>query len=141
FQSIPYKLNDLMHYSIVLFPTLSGEVYGASVKKFRKLDERIEIGKKLASILFHKRLLNEFIRFAKLTTHTGSRNDYEQYFEKNMRRKTPCLRLTFPIINHSLPNTVPWDETTKIKQKWFKEVSLNDPEPITNWYKKKQKEK
>jgi len=140
FHSLPYKMNDLMHYSIVLFPTLSGELYGASVEKFQKLDERIELGKKLAAILFHENVFDDFIQFAKRTVHTGSRYDYEQYFQENIIRKTPFLRIAFPIIQQTKSNEELWDVNRKVKEKWFGPPKLEKLEPITKWYKKKQKE-
>ena len=89
FHSLIYTLQDWLHFSCVLFPTCGGEVYGANVNGFKSLSKRINLGKRLASILFHPRLFPYFLEFAKKTPHTGSRYDYEQYFRIKKRRIIP----------------------------------------------------
>ncbi|HYK72281.1 MAG TPA: DUF2515 family protein, partial [Pseudoneobacillus sp.] len=92
FHSVAFQLEDWFHFSSVLFPTRNGEVYGASVNGFRKLGKRIDLGKRLADILFQSKLFPMFYEFAEKQVHTGSRYDYEQYFVTKTYRKTPYLR-------------------------------------------------
>ncbi|MCU9613675.1 DUF2515 domain-containing protein [Caldibacillus lycopersici] len=139
FQSLPFKLQDLFHYSVVIFPTCKGELYGMSANQFVNLDKRIELGKSLASILFKNEIYDEFIKFISTTTHTGSRYDYEQYFKDKKSRDTPFLRLQFPVIHHRKP-TERWDKGKQIKKRWYKTPKITNNIKITNWYKKKRKE-
>ncbi|WAA10591.1 DUF2515 family protein [Fervidibacillus albus] len=140
FQSLPYIGQDFLHYSIVIFPTLQGELYGATVKKFVKVGERIELGKTLAEILFRPELHSLFLDFIRKTPHTGSRNDYEQYFSTRPRRTTPYLRIAYPLVHHTELMETTWDEREKINLDWFDSPKRKKPVQITNWYKRKRKE-
>ncbi|WP_316569820.1 DUF2515 domain-containing protein [Neobacillus sp. YIM B06451] len=108
FLSPGFFLQDWMHFSCVLFPTCGGELYGASVSGFRKVANRIELGKRLAKILFHPRLFQHFLEFAEKTAHTGSRHDFEQYFKQKVQRQTPFLRATYPVIEHNRHEYSDW---------------------------------
>lgn len=138
FRTLPFYFQELLHYSIVIFPTSKGELYGASVKKFKKVDCRIELGKVLAWILFESGNLPYFLNFIKKTPATGSRYDYEKLWLK--RRNTPFLRLTYPIMEHKRSVEKSWDEVRKVKKSWYNEPRVNNHVHLTNWYKKKRKE-
>lgn len=139
FQSPLYSFQDWLHFSSVLFPTLDGELYGASVNGFRSVHKRIDLGKRLASILFSQELYLRFYEFARETVHTGSRHDYEQYFCPVPVKNTPNLRAVYPIINHTIDRFEDWSTRTGISIKWFS-TPVRHPHPIlvTRWYKKKQ---
>ncbi len=139
FQRFFYNLQDFLHFSSVIFPTLEGRLFGFSVHHFTKLDERIELGKKLASLLFHDRYHDFFIRFSNKVEHTGSRFDYERYVAERRFRNTPFLRTTYPIIQHKSEKTFDW-YTGKRKEKWFEEVKHGGKFELTKWYFKKQKQ-
>jgi hypothetical protein len=139
FHSALFQFEDWFHFSSVLFPTCSGELYGASVNGFRKLDKRIDLGKRLADILFHSRLFPYFFEFAKKQTHTGSRFDYERYFLRKVDKKTPYLRATFPIIPHHIHEKNDWSMEKRIPKSWLHgRVKHRHPIHITDWYEKKQ---
>ncbi|MEH7380748.1 DUF2515 domain-containing protein [Bacillus sp. JJ1533] len=140
FQRFFYNLQDSLHFSSVIFPTLEGKLFGFSVHEFTKLNERIELGKKLAALLFHDRYYDFFIRFSNNVEHTGSRYDYERYIKERRFRNTPFLRTTFPIIKHARAKPVDW-YIGKRKERWFNEVELNENQfELTNWYLTKQKQ-
>ncbi|PLT28370.1 DUF2515 family protein [Peribacillus deserti] len=139
FKSFSFLFQDWLHFSTVLFPTMDGRLYGLSAYNFRNLDSRIELGKKLGSILFSKELYPHFLHFTVCTEHTGSRNDYEQYFPYKKTRETPFLRTVYPVINHHRNGTELWDTHRKIKKKWLIEQSVEKAE-LTRWYKSKQKQ-
>ncbi|WP_413361615.1 DUF2515 family protein [Robertmurraya sp. 2P01SA] len=140
FRTSLFSFQDWFHYSCVLLPTVHGELFGASVSGFRIVDKRIDLGKRLASILFHKNLYPYFYEFAKKTIHTGSRDDYEQYLHDYPRSKTTPLRRTFPIINHHDQRLKDWSKLKKIKPKWFSHtIHHRHPVCITKWFKGKQK--
>lgn len=139
FHSVAFQLEDWFHFSSVLFPTCDGEVYGASVNGFRNLGKRINLGKRLANILFHPSLFPAFFEFAEKQVHTGSRYDYEQYFTTKPYRKTPFLRTTFPIVTHHIHQKEDWSIKKRIPRSWLHEkVHHRHPILITNWYMKKQ---
>ncbi len=139
FQRFFYNLQDILHFSSVLFPTQDGRLFGFSVHQFTQLDERIELGKKLASLLFHEYYYDLFLRFSDKIEHTGSRFDYERYVSERRFRNTPFLRTTYPIIQHKRGRTLDW-YMGKRNDKWFKKVELGDQFELTNWYLKKQKQ-
>ena len=140
FQSNLFLLQDVLKMNAVLFPTTDGELYGLPVHRFRKLTERIQLGKGLSEILFLPKLFPKFYQFAAMTEHTGSRMDYEQYYPKRKRRDTPFLRTVYPIVRH--PNVEPerWDHYRRATGMWFVPVKLRQEMNITQFYKKKRKQ-
>lgn len=140
FRTIFFTFQDWFHYSCVLLPTIEGRLFGSSVYGFRSVDNRIDLGKRLAAILFHENYYSSFYEFAQQTRHTGSRFDYEQYFQPRHESTTPQLRLTFPVIDHHIGHFQDWSETKRIKRKWLIPIKkLRHFAEITSWYNKKQK--
>ncbi|WP_342432097.1 DUF2515 family protein [Neobacillus sp. FSL H8-0543] len=138
FHSLLFNFQDWLHFSSVLFPTCGGEVYGASVNGFRSLSKRINLGKRLVRILTHPRLFPYFLEFAEKTPHTGSRNDYEQYFKTRTNRKTPLLRATFPIMEHHQHKYEDWSKHRFINPFWMHmSVKHRHPIHLTDWYYEK----
>ncbi|MBB5173593.1 DUF2515 family protein [Texcoconibacillus texcoconensis] len=142
FRSIPFKLQDAMHFSTVLFPTISGEVYGASVYDFTNVQARIELGKRLMWILFSSPEKDEIADFSENITHTGSRRDYQMYMSATFP-KTPILRVVYPKIRHYRSSQqTDWSEG--ISKKRLKK-QLKSPTPLqryqlTTWYIEKQEQ-
>jgi hypothetical protein len=135
FNSFLFYLQDWLHFSCVLFPTCGGEVYGASVNGFKSLSKRINLGKRLASILFHPRLFPYFFEFAERTPHTGSRFDYEQYFKTKTGRKTPLLRTTFPVISHHQRKYQDWSKERVVLPVWlYFPAHHHHTIHLTDWY-------
>jgi hypothetical protein len=138
FHSAIFNFQDWLHFSCVLFPTLGGEVYGASVNGFKSLSKRINLGKRLAKILTHPRLFPYFYEFAEKTPHTGSRRDYEQYFKLKTTRKSPILRAAFPIIVHHQHEYEDWSKQRKINPVWLHFAARHrHPIHLTDWYYEK----
>lgn len=135
-----FYLQELFHYSCVIFPTVGGELYGASVIQFRSLEKRIELGKKLAAILFHPDLYPYFIQFARNTEHTGSRYDYEQYFSFGKSRDTPFLRAAFPLIEHHISRMEDWSKGKKVNQIWLHSDDNSKHAAMTKWFLKKRQQ-
>lgn len=135
FRSLIFSFQDWLHFSCVLFPTCGGEVYGASVNGFKSLSKRINLGKRLASILFHPRLFPYFLEFAEKTPHTGSRYDYEQYFKIKTIRRTPILRSSFPVIAHHQNKVEDWSLRRTVSPVWlFFPANHRHPIHLTDWY-------
>ena len=139
FHSLFFSIQDYLHFSSVLFPTCRGKLYGASVNGFRRVDKRIDLGKRLADILFAPELFPLFYEFSIHTPHTGSRYDYEQYLIQQTGIDTPRLRDTFPIIQHHVHEFIDWYSAGNLNEKWLTpEVQHRHPILITDWYLKKQ---
>ena len=136
FHSLIFSFQDWLHFSSVLFPTCGGEVYGASVSGFRRLSNRIYLGRQLAKILFDQRLFPYFLEFAEKTAHTGSRYDYEQYFKSpNQKRDTPFLRAAFPVVQHHRHQVEDWSLTRRVPFFWrYGRVTHKHPIHLTDWY-------
>jgi hypothetical protein len=140
FHSFLFSLQDWLHFSVVIFPTCAGELYGASVNGFRVVDKRIDLGKRLSDILFDPNLFPQFLEFAIKTEHTGSRYDYEQYFQEKRKRFTPFIRNTFPVVSHHVSQYEDWSEKRAVKRSWYYQSKHRHTIHLTNWYKQKQKQ-
>lgn len=141
FNTLMFSFEDSLHFSTVLFPTCEGELYGASVNGFKSVNKRIDLGKRLADLLFNKYYYPLFLEFALNTEHTASRHDYEKYFPIKKRRDTPFLRCTYPIISHHFHEQEDWYRTRKFNHSWlYKPPIHRHPIHLTKWYLKKQKQ-
>lgn len=141
FKTALFFLQDLLHFSYVLFPTVGGDLYGASVNGFWSVTKRIDLGKRLANILFHNELHPGFILFVKNTPHTGSRYDYEQFFTPKPARTTPFLRSEYPVVKHHRDDVHDWSLSKRFQRRWFSErIDHRHPIQLTEWYKEKQKQ-
>lgn len=140
FHSLLFAFQDYLHFSAVLFPTHHGELYGASVYGFQDVDNRIDLGRRLADILFNPDVFSKVFHFAKTTAHTGSRYDYEQ-FMKNKEETTPFLKETYPVIKHHIHLPNEWTKHPSVKNKWFRtEIIHRHPWEMTHWYSNNQKQ-
>ncbi|RSD26533.1 DUF2515 domain-containing protein [Mesobacillus subterraneus] len=141
FNTFMFSFEDYLHFSTVLFPTCEGELFGASVNGFRSISKRINLGKRLADILFNPGLYPYFLEFALNTEHTASRHDYEKYFPVHKKRDTPFLRTTYPVISHHDQGQKDWYEERTFKREWIKlDVEHRHPTHLTKWHEQKQKQ-
>ncbi len=143
FHSMIFSFQDWLHFSCVLFPTCGGELYGASANGFRSLSKRINLGKRLAKILFDQRLFPYFYEFAETTPHTGSRYDYEQYFItlRSTKRDTPFLRTTFPVMEHHIHEYNDWSLSRFVSPTWlYFPAQHRHPIHLTDWYLTKKEQ-
>lgn len=139
FTSLRFMFQQLFHFNMVILPTIEGKLFGASVTNFREVSSRIDLGKRLANILFQPALYKKFFRFSIITPHTGSRDDYEQYLHLLSKRETPSLRTTFPIVPHHLKRHPSWRATNNAMNHWLKQPAFHHhPIELTSWYHKKQ---
>jgi hypothetical protein len=139
FKTRLFLLEDHLHFSSVLFPTRGGNLYGASVSNFRKLDSRIALGNRLSQVLFNKDLYFYFKEFALTVEPTGSRRDYEQYCRDAPFTGTPILRAVFDVTEHHIHKPLgDWSGERKVKSKWFSRSKLKEPVKLTQWYFGKQ---
>lgn len=140
FHSLLFKVQELFHFSSVLFPTIQGKLYGFSVSDFERLSKRVELGKRLAWLLFCPRYQEGFQRFSDETVHTGSRRDYEQYFPFTKEQDTPYLRDVFPVIPHQRYVENDWYNTDVDLESLFSFEAPQQPFDLTDWFMIKQKQ-
>ncbi|MGG1690929.1 DUF2515 domain-containing protein [Heyndrickxia ginsengihumi] len=133
-----FRMQDILHINAVVFPTLTGRLYGDSVVKFQKVTERIALGKRLSFILFHPELYPQFLKFAVNTKHTGSRYDYEKYIDNVRKPDTPALRKTYPVIAHHWHDSEDWFQQNKMKEKWYDPAHIKHDINISKWFLQKQ---
>ncbi|MBE5105385.1 DUF2515 domain-containing protein [Bacillus thuringiensis] len=135
-----FKVQEMFHISAVIFPTIEGNVYGFSVYQFETLQKRIELGKKLAWLLFHEKYKNLFCQFALRTTHTGSREDYEFYLRQTRKSCTPALRDVYSVVVHEEISMKDWFcEDTRTNELFLLEEPKGEVN-ITEWYRRKREQ-
>lgn len=140
FRSFIFFFQDWLHFSCVLLPTCTGLLYGASVSSFKDVNKRIDLGKRIAAILFDEQLYPLFYEFASRTVHTGSRYDYECYFMNRKKRDTPFLRTIYPVIQHHIHEYEDWSERKRILKKWYKKTPQQGSILLNKWFEHKQKQ-
>ncbi|WP_347549889.1 DUF2515 family protein [Pseudalkalibacillus hwajinpoensis] len=137
FHSFLFTVQDWFHFSTVLFPTVEGRLYGISVSGFNHTANRVELGKKLARLLFHDEYFHRFYQFSASTPPTGSRYDYERYLGK--KREGSLLRMVYPIIQHNQVKKTDWFKgQLYLKKMLINDVSLPDTIELTQWYERKR---
>ncbi|WP_245998252.1 DUF2515 family protein [Siminovitchia terrae] len=140
FHSAFFILHELLHFNCVIFPTTNGELYGESVVQFKKVWKRIDLGKRLSSILFDDDLYPRFLHFAINTEPTGSRYDYERYGYEKRKRKNPFIRTVLPIIEHHNRQVGDWSLNHQPKPGWEKAPCTISPVALTNWFYQKDEQ-
>lgn len=140
FHTALFKVQERFHISAVIFPTIEGRMYGFSVYQFETLKQRIELGKKLAWLLFHPIYNGSFYKFALQTTHTGSREDYEVYAQETRKSYTPTLRDIYPVILHEEIKMRDWFCTNMKMNVLFVLEEPKEEVNITEWYRRKREQ-
>lgn len=140
FHTALFKLQEMLHISAVIFPTVEGRMYGFSVYQFETLQKRIELGQKLAELLFHPNYKSLFHRFALQTIHTGSRADYEYYVRGARKSCTPALREVYPVVAHKEISMRDWFCRDKEINELFLLEEYKGEVDITEWYKRKREQ-
>lgn len=140
FHTALFKLQEMLHISAVIFPTVEGRMYGFSVYQFETLQKRIELGQKLADLLFHPNYKSLFHRFALQTIHTGSRTDYEYYVREARKSCTPALREVYPVVAHKEISMRDWFCRDTEINKLFLLKEYKGEVDITEWYKRKREQ-
>ena len=95
--TIEFKLQDFLSLNHILFPVYEDieqrhkvVFIGQTLHHFSSLHERILLGIRLYSLLFHhKERLKKIINWAKYQPHTGSRKDYWPHIFRDIRVSVP----------------------------------------------------
>ncbi|WIW28973.1 DUF2515 domain-containing protein [Bacillus inaquosorum] len=139
FDTIPFYLSDWFHFNTVIFPAADGFLYGISVKRFSKTEERIRLGKQLSQLLFSPELFSFFYHFLHTVPHTGSRFDMEKMIGIT-KRTSPMLRTCYPELIHSLDGKKTDWFHGKIKKTFFRREELPKQIELTEWYLHKKRQ-
>nr|WP_268876177.1 DUF2515 family protein [Litchfieldia alkalitelluris] len=139
FHELDYVLQEKMHFSAVLLPTIKGKLYGISIKNFLDVNGRIELGKKLGWILLESPEKKQINAFFENQAHTGSRKDY-QLWQKGLFPHTPPLRLVYPYVYHEDNKREDWSQIKRYKPNKSLSKAWNPPKKydLSYWYRKKQ---
>jgi hypothetical protein len=141
FSSGLFFIEDHLHFSSVVFPTVSGGLIGASVHDFRNVNERIRLGNILFQLLFHRDHHSSLKEFATKVKPTGSRNDYEYYCDPSMvRMNTPPLTSVYHKVNHHWDKESDWSSYTPVKNDWYEKPNIPKQPCLTKWFTHKQKQ-
>ncbi|TCT25538.1 uncharacterized protein DUF2515 [Melghiribacillus thermohalophilus] len=137
FRRLPYLFQDRCHLNGVFFPTMQGDLYGFFIKGFTKVDRRIATGKKLASLLFHPNLHEQFFAFATSVEPDGRRREYEQFMGEKMI-ETNQLENLYSVIPHQNLVRRDWRNVQKVKAKWWKPERVKIKNIKRKFYRKRK---
>ncbi|MEK4199003.1 MULTISPECIES: DUF2515 family protein [Cytobacillus] len=151
--TLEFKLQDVFAFNYILFPYQThgiSQLKGLVVHLFTKLNQRIEIGFKLYSLLYENpSQLRSFVKWANQHPHTGSRSDYWRnvycVIQEGIPTKTYKPRITdghlkngakklySPVLVHVWKNTShkqpggdDWFKNEGIVKMLFKEMNIAD---------------
>lgn len=136
FHKMPYLMQNLFSMNAVLLPAKKG-LYGAYVRGFTRLTNRITLGKRIASILFHPQLYEHILHYMLTHEHTGSRKDYEQFLNHSYPN-APMLRLIYPQVMHQDRIRKDWFVERGLKRKWLKIIKKQDDMEIGEVFYRKR---
>ncbi|TSB46958.1 DUF2515 family protein [Alkalicoccobacillus porphyridii] len=136
-QKLFYKMEQLTHFSYVVFPSDTGSLYTLYVRRFHLVAERIKLGRRLAYLLFHPSVYPYVYTFSRRHPHTGSRNDYATLTNWSPQVNSFPLRLVYPRIHHPYQKRADWySHHTKIEQ-YFAPIKEWTPVARDHWIQQK----
>jgi hypothetical protein len=123
-ETIEFKLQDVLSLNHILFPYESvnskdTELLGLTLHQFASLHERINLGKRLYSLLFsNQTILNQIVQWAVSKPHTGSRNDFWPHIFNDVRVSLPGSLYIPQIKNCKLKKNAPRLYSPKLEHAW-----------------------
>jgi hypothetical protein len=123
-----YALQNIFGFTQVVLPYYEQEkicLSGTTVQYFESVSRRIEIGRKLYSLLFGSGAIKKgAVKFAQQHPHTASRSDYAPSFftfKKERIRKiySPPLHLAWEDVRHTFLNRSDWFFHHNLSKTWF----------------------
>ncbi|PYZ94552.1 hypothetical protein CR194_03190 [Salipaludibacillus keqinensis] len=134
-----YEWQERLHFSVVIFPSICGEIYGISVDHFTDVKKRVELGGKLAWLLFHSPVREEIREYFQDTLYTGNRSiDIPEItHEKDINLP---LRICYPMIHHGDNKRRDWSLSDEFEPDLLLRRKNKVPRryQITDWYQHKQ---
>ncbi len=137
FRQFPYRVQDALYFNAVIVPTRKGELYGIYVHQFEKVDKRIEIGKRIATLIFSEEHFEDVWNFAKNVEHTGSRKDYERFLSIRLPQSS-VLRACFPRVHHQEIERKDWYMNKRVRKKWFRYPEIETKQISQSYYQKRK---
>lgn len=135
--TLEFKLQDYLALNHILFPyEKNGQIQlvGQTLHHFKSLDERILLGKRLYSVLFHDlERLHSIEKWAKKNLHSGSRMDYWSQIFHYVNEEVPGKGLTPRIKSCSITPGSPRIYSPKLEFAW--KDQKQDPAEHGDWYK------
>ena len=95
FSTLEFELQDVLSFNQILFPYNDYGVIklaGQTVNQFESVRERIQLGKRLYVILFDDEVLKKVEEWARVHSHTGSREDYWPHIFNDVHEGRPGLK-------------------------------------------------
>lgn len=140
FHALPYVIQDFLQLSSVLFPTVTGELYGQNVTHFTNPYKRIRLGKRLYHLLFHPTLKKKFIYFALEQPHTGTRKDYSKFQDSgfNVLPSSDSLENIYPNITHDDIIQMDWHKWLDPPPRWSTHEKISISKDISKGMLKKR---
>ncbi|WP_280768182.1 DUF2515 family protein [Salipaludibacillus daqingensis] len=136
-----YEWQERLHFSIVIFPSSKGELYGTSVKNFTNVKERVILGYKLAWILFESPEREAIRNYFEKQPFTANRSiDIPQLHHVKVNRFP--FRLLCPEVLHHDEARKDWSLDKSFQPNLLLKMQKQSPEKycLTSWYGQKQKQ-
>lgn len=134
--TLEFKLQDILSFNHILFPYSQNGLTllkGQTLHLFDSLHERILLGKRLYSLLFHSQeFLNKVTQWAVSHPHTASRKDYWPNIFNHVHESLPWLPLQIRLKNCQLRPGVSKIYSPKLTDVW-KNVTHEEAEN-GDWY-------
>lgn len=134
-----YEWQERLHFSVVIFPSQNGELYGTSVSNFIRVKERVALGKKLAWLLFQSTeregIRNYFIK----QPYTANRSIDLQHLQHDKGDMFP-FRLICPQVFHHDESREDWSTDKSFHPQSLLEKQQKPPKTycLTKWYQHKR---
>lgn len=135
--TLEFKLQDLLALNHILFPYKKNrriQLAGQTLHHFKSLHERILLGRRLYSVLFHdSERFHSIEQWAMENPHTGSRMDYWPQIFHYVNEEIPGISLTPRIKSCSITLGSPRVYSPKLEFAW--KDQKQDPAERGDWYK------
>ncbi|QOR64658.1 DUF2515 domain-containing protein [Cytobacillus suaedae] len=134
--TLEFKLQDLLSMNHILFPSSHDtkiKLVGQTVRHFDSLNERILLGKRLYSVLFSEQNLASIEKWAKHTSHSGSRKDYWPHLFNDIAELAPGSELKPRLKNCKITKGAPRIYSPTLLAAW--ENQQHESASPGDWYK------
>jgi len=134
-----YEWQERLHFSVVIFPSENGELYGITVRNFTKVSKRVVLGKKLAWLLFQSPERKGIWNYFSKQPFTANRSiDIPQLHHERGDKFT--FRIICPQVLHDDESRKDWsiDKSFRPRSLLSKKQKPLKSYCLTKWYQHKQ---
>ncbi|WP_416149753.1 DUF2515 family protein [Salipaludibacillus sp. HK11] len=134
-----YEWQERLHFSVVIFPTLDGELFGTSVRNFTNVNERVILGKTLAWMLFDSEESESIMKYFIKHEFTANRANDIPYLHQEEGDKF-TFRILCPQVLHHDESRRDWSTDKRFHPQLLlaKKPKIPRKYCLTAWYEKKQ---